>query len=834
MTLTHIALTVPSLVVLGLVVTGACGATEGEATSGPTLVRDILWAWGNPEMTEPGEHGADTYAQASPAQRAALLGVPNVVMAGLGLPNDDGQAEALTQEVAHCARIVWEIGPDTEGGGPPFVYEHRMEQVRDLAAEYPQLGGVLLDDMSTVQRQKGFRPEHIRDIRRLLGNQHPSVRIKGVVYTMSLAEEGLDDYVRELDAISLWTWHAREIPRLEHHVAELERRYPGKPIEVGIYLHDYGEDRRMPLELLEQHCRTALRLAREGRIDGIIFLTITNDAEAVEWVSRWVAEVGGEPLRPAPHASSTPPDPPLALGDGHDWHFLRGAWTEDSDGVIRPPNQPNLHSRAFFTGQAFRDFAAEFEVNTDYRETGSGMAGLLLRATDVNHGYLVYFPWGGQQLRAKHFWAAIAKLDGDGFLHNLACEWVPGVPSETDRWYQVRVEAVGPHISVTVDGRRALDITDATYRRGCLGFAGYGWYAFRNARVLGKPTAAPEWDRGQEIPTHAFTVGLTSQDMPSGCVAPNGDVLIAAGALLVRSTDRGRTWSEPVALPEKLGPVSDYGSTMFRTAAGRLLVMVYRTQEAVGKPVPEIAIAESPDSGVTWTDPVPSQVAPEWPALPKNLVPYGPLAETADGALLRFLLGGVKEEGDQFTDVRTWSAIHCKAFCLRSTDGGATWSAPIEIDRPSWVGTPRGGIPGSLDLTEPTGVAIGNTVQVLVRPVYSPTMWQCGSQDGGATWDAAARATFPGYAQSMVRTRSGAILCAHRYPLYSANVSHDGGLNWDAGTVIDYPIWGMGCAVEVEPDVVLCTYMNAQRDQPLLAQLVRVTADSLRPAGPGE
>jgi hypothetical protein len=39
----------------------------------------------------------------------------------------------------------------------------------------------------------------------------------------------------------------------------------------------------------------------------------------------------------------------------------------------------------------------------------------------------------------------------------------------------------------------------------------------------------------------------------------------------------------------------------------------------------------------------------------------------------------------------------------------------------------------------------------------------------------------------------------------------------------------MGCLVEVEPDVVLCTYMNWHRDAPLLAQLIRVTPEGIRP-----
>ena len=147
-------------------------------------------------------------------------------------------------------------------------------------------------------------------------------------------------------------------------------------------------------------------------------------------------------------ASEKPADPKpleLHLGDGKDWHFLggNGPWTE-SEGMIFPPNERNLHSRAFCTESAFSDFDAEFEFNANYRELGTGAAALVLRATDANHGYMVYFPWGGQQLRAKHFWAQLMKVDGDGYLRSLRSAWVPGVPSETDRWYKVRVEAKGP------------------------------------------------------------------------------------------------------------------------------------------------------------------------------------------------------------------------------------------------------------------------------------------------------------------------------------------------------------------------------------------------------
>jgi hypothetical protein len=123
----------------------------------------------------------------------------------------------------------------------------------------------------------------------------------------------------------------------------------------------------------------------------------------------------------------------------------------------------------------------------------------------------------------------------------------------------------------------------------------------------------------------------------------------------------------------------------------------------------------------------------------------------------------------------------------------------------------------------------------VVRPIYSPYMWQLWSEDSGANWDAAARTTFPGYAQSMARTQAGIIAVAHRFPQYSVNLSRDDGLNWDEGTVIDYPAWAMGCLLEVEPNVLLATYMNWEhKSQPLLAQLIRITPKGLEPVTAGK
>lgn len=789
-----------------------CFAVEGV----PDSLRDITWVWGNPEMGKPGPHTPASYAEAYPMERARLLGASNVIMAGNGIPAMDEEAIAYMTSIGANARVVWEMNLMGDEGAAPFAIPETIARAARLAERFPNIEGVLLDDMTTVAIDKGFTPEHLRALRSELEAASPGLDLWGVVYSMSLSKPGLAEYVRELDVINLWIWHGEDTPFIAHYVAQCERLFPGKPIVVGLYMHDYGGGHPMPANLLERQCAIAKSLVEAGRIEGLVFLSIDSDAEAIQWTADWLAGNGDGPL-PPPAAS-------LRLGEG--WQFSGDAWTQDADGIIRPPDQRNLHSRAFDTQAGYCDVVVEFEFNGSYRETGTGSAGLILGAKDPNHFSLVYFPWGGQQLRAKHFWAGLAEVDGDAFLRHTQFEFIPGLPSETERWYRVRVEAQDGMIRVWVDDRKALE-APAPDIHGCLGLAGYGWYAFRNIRVRGAAQTPMAWTDAP-IPVHAFTVGLDSQVMPSGCVAPNGDVLLAVGAKLVRSKDRGRTWLEAEALPEHLGEIGDYGSTMF-SAAGKVRAMVYRTQDQTQATEPEVLMAVSDDNGTTWNEPEPSAVAGGWPEVPANLVPYGPMLQSRDGSWARFLLGSAKEDGDHFTDVRTWSSIHAKAFVIRSLDQGASWSAPIDLDWPSWVDVPRGTLPGSLDLTEPTGVSMGNTLMVLVRPVYSATMWQCWSDDAGATWDAASRATFPGYAQSMIRTSSGAILCVHRYPHYAVNQSWDSGLHWDAGTVIDYPVWGMGCLVEVEPDVVLSAYMNAERNMPLLVQLLKAERQGVRP-----
>ena len=262
----------------------------------PKTIGDLFWVWGNSEMTKPGEHGYANFREASPAQRTRMLGATNVVMAGAGLPNDWDESVRLTEEVKDFPGLYWEICPDGNKG-PPFVYKKRMAQVRALYDQYSQIDGLVLDDMSSVSRSQGFKPEHIRQIRKEMDGKYAALELVGVVYTMNMYDADMADYIRELDVIMLSEWHGAKVGEMEKHVSYLEKNFSENPIIFCTYLYDYGASRRMPKELLKKQFDIALQLAHQGRIAGIEITTIDNDEEAIRWTAEWIRSVSDQPIK---------------------------------------------------------------------------------------------------------------------------------------------------------------------------------------------------------------------------------------------------------------------------------------------------------------------------------------------------------------------------------------------------------------------------------------------------------------------------------------------------------------------------------------------------------
>ena len=508
--------------------------------------------------------------------------------------------------------------------------------------------------------------------------------------------------------------------------------------------------------------------------------------------------------------------------DRGSWSNVGGTWQRL--GFLTPrsisgPTVANTDCVAIRHDVAFADLEAEFRFRI--RDV-FGSTGFVFRARDASHYYLVHFPMIGQQQRAKHFWAAVSKVGDTGWVEVLHMQIVPGVPSElVDRWHHARVVARGPEIRVWVDGRPLAPVRDDAYERGAVGLASWTHSArpgmFADVRVRGTAVEPAPWDDASQPPRnwfHPYPGGSGAWQHALMCMtrAPGGDLLMifADGSTpgISRSTDNGRTWGELEVLDAERGD-----SVIHATRDGRLLMQ----RVAEGR----VLMSESTDAGRSWSDWTVAATGP-WPADVPRLTVWSPspLVELDDGTLLRFLLGHHSSSTGE--NVYDWGSLHTMAYAIRSTDGGAAWTAPTSLD-----GAPGSGL--NLDLTEPVAAQLpGGEIVCYIRPIYSPFAWETRSADRAVSWGPTARGPFPSYASSLLCTRSGVLVLAGRFPGQGMHVSRDGGLSWRSHR-IDETVWANGTLFEVEPDVVLYVYMTRGR---LRGQFIRLTADGAEPVRP--
>jgi len=530
---------------------------------------------------------------------------------------------------------------------------------------------------------------------------------------------------------------------------------------------------------------------------------------------------------------------PLRMRDGSEWRFANGAWTDGEGGEVCVPEElvrcagrgmEGMHY-AFHRTLCCRDCVVRFE----FQLTSHSGVGIVFRARDESHFYLLHFPNCGQQCRAQHFWAALSKMDGSGWHRIVKMELVRRVPSTLGMWLAAEVRLEGRRFSVRVGDYGTFEAEDETYPGpGHVGLFLASYAApgarIRNVTVETATRTNPMWNEGVRQPTNWFHPAPAREDVwqsPAGLVRfPDGELLMSysvrgeggrpkwqdEGARAVhyfaRSGDGGRTWSagEP-----------GIEGRLWLTPAGRLIRLL---KDDAGW-----CFSESRDRGRSWSDQGPADLPTSLPHL--RTLGFGTFLNLADGGMLLFGAGRHASSLDAHS-IWTWSSWHCQAFACRSEDDGRTWSEPVNIDTPGF-GEDGRPLDGNMDLTEQSPMQLSDgRVLVLLRPIYSPWMWEVWSDDAGRTWGPCVRGPFPGYATpNVVRTASGALLVAHRMPWLTVHCSLDDAHTWQ-GTTIDSGVWAMGAMCEVEPDLVLYVYMNTYESL-MRGQYLRVTPSGLEP-----
>jgi len=229
----------------------------------------------------------------TPAEAAFYLDIPNLffIRSG-GIPPLD-MFDQYAISFRPLKRVIWSL----VGAGGKTAEDERKRAL-ELAGRFPNITGFIMDDFFHKDGSGSLSPDELNELRKQLVINGRKRDLYVVVYQHQL-ELPIQKHLQYCDKITFWTWWSERLTDLEEDFERLEKLAPDHGKLLGCYMWDYPNRAAVPLERMKHQCKLAQRWLGEGRIEGMIFLgsTICDlELEVVEWVRRWIAEVGEQPI----------------------------------------------------------------------------------------------------------------------------------------------------------------------------------------------------------------------------------------------------------------------------------------------------------------------------------------------------------------------------------------------------------------------------------------------------------------------------------------------------------------------------------------------------------
>jgi hypothetical protein len=273
-----------------------------ESDNNPT-VKDRFWIWGHVEGSHNNQYGLQGLSRMTPAEGAFYLDVPNIIMVAypsakepckmLPTPPYDPYLISFRPLKRVVCSIVGAGGATSKGG---------LEMTRQLAQKYPNIVGVQMDDFFRATLDGGrigaLTPKELDYVQGQLKAAGQKLDLWVTVYRHDFRHD-LSDYLSKVDVVTFWTWEAKDLERLEEGFEKAEQAAPKARKVLGCYMWDYGEQKPIPVSLMQKQCQLGLEWLRKGRIEGMIFLAsciCDLNLEAVEWTRNWIQEKGDQKL----------------------------------------------------------------------------------------------------------------------------------------------------------------------------------------------------------------------------------------------------------------------------------------------------------------------------------------------------------------------------------------------------------------------------------------------------------------------------------------------------------------------------------------------------------
>ncbi len=272
-----------------------------------TTLRDKLWLFASPA------HDDDIYfrsnsgrfsrrSRITPAEGAWMLDVPNMILVtsqGCPMPYSE-DAYGYMESFCRMDKILWSV---TGSGG--FRVGSEEGFICELTKKYPNISGAFLDDMFAdwgIETEEELRAREekyiaqLAEIRSKLDASDKRLELWATTYTRALGKFTPKLY-DALDGITIWNMDAKSVGDMEGDFERWENFLPSKRKMLGLYFYDYPRDCAYTDEQMEVQCELGRRLLKEGRVEGVIFLTncvMGIGLSSEYWLRDWIRRVGDE------------------------------------------------------------------------------------------------------------------------------------------------------------------------------------------------------------------------------------------------------------------------------------------------------------------------------------------------------------------------------------------------------------------------------------------------------------------------------------------------------------------------------------------------------------
>lgn len=219
-----------------------------------------IWMWGGPTKEWGGSMENDGLAKG-----ANYFRVANVLYV-YGPHTDEMLATLSTFDKAAC-----QIGSNCRNPGAQKGDSiQEAEQLSLLSLRHPNIVGAVIDDFDVGGEV--FTPEKLAAIRSALRSHNPKLLLHVVTYTHKDHSQ-FASLVPFVDVVTVWVWFLEYHQRMEADFKKAKSDFPGKPIYMGVFLHDYGnKNDGMPLDILSRQLDQGRKWLADDFIQGMIIL----------------------------------------------------------------------------------------------------------------------------------------------------------------------------------------------------------------------------------------------------------------------------------------------------------------------------------------------------------------------------------------------------------------------------------------------------------------------------------------------------------------------------------------------------------------------------------